>query len=104
MLEHAIYSIISPEACSSILWRDQDHTKEAAGALRMTAQDLLGFGIIDEIVAEPLGGAQRDARTTMHSTGDAIEAALNNLSELGADDLRATRRQKFLDMGRVGLT
>lgn len=104
MLEHAIYSVITPEACSSILWRDQDHARDAAAALRMTAQDLLGFKVIDEIVEEPLGGAQRDPRKTMLSAGDAIEAALENLSELSVVDLRASRRKKFLDIGRVGLT
>lgn len=104
MLEHAVYSVIAPEACSSILWRDQDHAHEAATALRITAEDLLSFKVIDEIVAEPLGGAQRDAKKTMHSAGDAIDAALARLSEESADDLRAARRQKFLDMGRVGLT
>lgn len=103
MLEHAVYSIISPEACSSILWRDQDHAKDAAAALRMTAQDLMEFGVVDEVVAEPLGGAQRDPRATIGSTGDAIDAALRRLLDLGADELRAKRRQKFLDMGRVGL-
>ena len=104
MLEHAIYSVISPEGCASILWRDGDQGKTvAAEALRLTAQDLLGFGVIDRVIAEPLGGAHRDPAAAMSGVGDAIEAALRTFDGLGGDALRNRRRDKFLDMGRKGI-
>lgn len=103
MLEHAVYSVISPESCSAILWRNPDHSKEAASALRMTSRDLLEFGIIDEIIDEPLGGAQRDVRATIQSVGDAIQKALRNLDGKTAEELRHQRRDKFLQMGRTGI-
>ncbi len=104
MLEHAIYSVISPEGCASILWRDGDQGKTvAAEALRLTAQDLLGFGVIDRVIAEPLGGAHRDPALAMSGVGDAIEAALKNFDGLDGDALRLRRRDKFLEMGRKGI-
>lgn len=103
MLEHAVYSVISPEGCASILWRNGAQAKEAAEALKMTADDLLKLGIIDEIVAEPLGGAHRDRTRTIHSLGDAIESALTELSRQDGARLRAERREKYLNMGKKGL-
>ncbi|MDD3371431.1 MAG: acetyl-CoA carboxylase carboxyltransferase subunit alpha [Alphaproteobacteria bacterium] len=103
MLEHAIYSVISPEGCASILWRNAANAADAAEALRLTAQDLLKLGIIDEIVPEPVGGAHRDQKKTIESAGDAIEKALSPLMSLDRKALVAERRKKFLDMGKKGL-
>jgi acetyl-CoA carboxylase carboxyl transferase subunit alpha len=103
MLEHAIYSVISPEGCASILWRDAKHAEEAAEALRLTAQDLLRLEIIDAIVPEPLGGAHRRPEAAIEALGAALEAALQPLSALDGTTLREQRRQKFLAMGRHGL-
>lgn len=103
MLEHAVYSVISPEGCASILWRNGAQAKEAAEALKMTADDLLKLGIIDEIVAEPLGGAHRDRTRTIQSLGDALESALTELSRQDGARLRAERREKYLNMGKKGL-
>jgi acetyl-CoA carboxylase carboxyl transferase subunit alpha len=103
MLEHAVYSVISPEGCGSILWRDSEHARDAAEALRLTAQDLMKLGVIDRIVPEPLGGAQRDKTKTIAAVGDAIEEALRPLERLEGAQLKARRRQKFLDMGQKGL-
>ena len=103
MLEHSIYSVISPEACAAILWRTGEQAKEAAEALKHTAQDLLKLGVIDEIVPEPLGGAHRDPEATIEALGDHLEKALVALMS-GDEDPRAARRQKFLDMGRTGLS
>ena len=103
MLEHAIYSVISPEGCASILWRDADKAKDAAAAMRITAQDLKELGIIDTIITEPVGGAHRGPGETVNAAGDAIVNALNELSGLSPDALRADRRVKFLAMGRAGL-
>jgi len=100
MLEHAIYSVISPEGCASILWRSAGHAEDAAAALRLTAQDLLAFGIIDRIIQEPLGGAHRNAQAAIKSTGEAISRALDELRHKPADVLRRERRDKFLGMGR----
>ncbi len=104
MLEHAIYSVISPEGCASILWKNADKMKEAAQALRLTAQDLLQLGVIDAIVPEPLGGAQRDRAAAISGVGDAITAALSSLDGLSPTQLRADRRTKFIGMGTKGLT
>lgn len=101
MFEHAIYSVISPEGCASILWRTADKAAEAAEAMRVTAQDLKGFGVIDTIVPEPVGGAHRDRRAATRALGDAIAAALAELEGLSAADLRLDRRDKFLAMGRL---
>jgi len=103
MLEHAVYSVISPEGCASILWRSADQAKEAAEALKLTAEDLLKLGIIDEIVVEPLGGAHRDPARIVQAVGDAIETALTDLCRHDGARLRAERREKYLSMGRKGL-
>ena len=103
MLEHSIYSVISPEGCASILWKDAEKMREAAGALRLTAQDLRPLGVIDRIVPEPVGGAHRDREAAMAALGEAIEDELAALVGTAAADLRAARRRKFLDMGSKGL-
>jgi acetyl-CoA carboxylase carboxyl transferase subunit alpha len=103
MLEHAVYSVISPEGCASILWRSSEQAKEAAEALKLTAEDLLKLGIIDEIVVEPLGGAHRDRKATIGALGDAIDMALTELCRHDGARLRAERREKFLAMGSKGL-
>ena len=100
MLEHAIYSVISPEAASSILWRDGTKAQEVANGMKITAQDMLRFGVIDEILKEPSGGAHRDSAAMISATGDAIAEAFNDLRNLDADGIRRQRRQKFLDIGR----
>jgi acetyl-CoA carboxylase carboxyl transferase subunit alpha len=103
MLEHAVYSVISPEGCASILWRSSEQAKEAAEALKLTAEDLLKLGIIDEVVVEPLGGAHRDRAGAIDALGDAIDAALTELCRHDGARLRAERREKFLAMGSKGL-
>lgn len=100
MMEHAVYSVISPEGCASILWRTADKAADAAEAMKVTAQNLLTLGVIDTIVPEPLGGAHRDPDTAIDTLGDAIETALSELVGRDAADLRRDRRQKFLAMGR----
>jgi acetyl-CoA carboxylase carboxyl transferase subunit alpha len=99
MLEHAIYSVISPEGCASILWRDREHAKDAAEALRLTAQELLRLGVIDEIVPEPLGGAHRLPQQAIAAIGEAIDASLRPLLAIDGPTLRRERREKFLTMG-----
>lgn len=101
MMEHAIYSVISPEGCASILWRSGDQAKDAAEALKLTAQDLLKLGVIDQVIPEPMGGAHRDRLAAMQSLGDAIETSLKDLSGLEGGVLRSRRREKFLAMGRA---
>jgi len=101
MFEHAVYSVISPEGCASILWRTADKAPDAAEAMKVTAQDLKGLGVIDTIVSEPLGGAHRDPDTAIAALGDAMADALSGLHNLGPDDLRRDRRDKFLAMGRL---
>jgi len=103
MLENAIYSVISPEGCASILWRAGDKAEDAAEALRLTAQDLLRLGVIDRIVAEPLGGAHRDRAAAVAATGEAIAAALAPLAASDGTALRQRRREKFLAMGNRSL-
>ena len=103
MLEHAVYSVISPEGCGSILWRDSEHAREAAEALRLTAQDLLRLGVVDRVVPEPLGGAHRLPRAAIEALGEAINEALQTLIGLDGARLRAQRREKFLAMGSHGL-
>ena len=103
MLEHSIYSVISPEGCASILWKDAEKMREAAEALRLTAQDLQKLGIIDRIVKEPLGGAQRAPKEAVDAVGKAIEAMLGELNGKKPEALIKDRRQKFLDMGSKGL-
>jgi acetyl-CoA carboxylase carboxyl transferase subunit alpha len=103
MLEHAIYSVISPEGCASILWRSAEHAKDAAEALKLTAQDLQALGVIDAIVPEPLGGAHRDRAKTFAALTEALDRALRDLAPLDGKALREARREKFLDMGKKGL-
>ncbi len=103
MLEHSTYAVISPEGCASILFRDSDKAKDAAAAMKITAQDLKSLGVIDEILVEPVGGAHRDPKAMISSAGDALEAALKTLGALSPDELRRQRREKFLRMGREGL-
>ena len=103
MLEHSIYSVISPEGCASILWKDAEKMREAAEALRLTAEDLLRLGVADTVVGEPVGGAQRDRTATIASVGDAIGGMLAELDGLSPDELIALRRRKFLNMGENGL-
>lgn len=100
MLEHSIYSVISPEGCASILWRSGDKTKEATEALRLTAQDLKALGIIDEIIKEPLGGAHRNTEQTLGAVKEAISRQLRELSGLSPDELKRQRTEKFLNMGK----
>jgi acetyl-CoA carboxylase carboxyl transferase subunit alpha len=103
MLEHAIYSVIGPEGCASILWRSADQAATAAEALKLTAQDLLKLGLIDRIVPEPVGGAHRDKRAAIALLGDAIEETLRPLLDKSPEELRRHRREKFLAMGNHGL-
>ena len=103
MLEHSVYSVISPEGCASILWKDAEKTREAAEALRLTAQDLHKLGVCDVIIDEPLGGAQRDAETAIASVGEAISDMLKSFDGEDRSTLISGRRRKFLDMGAKGL-
>ena len=103
MLEHSIYSVITPEGCASILWKDAERMREAAIALRLTAQDLLKLGIIDRIITEPLGGAQRNRADVIQNVGKEIGAMLKDLSGKKPAELVKERRQKFLSMGSTGL-
>ncbi|WP_375249919.1 acetyl-CoA carboxylase carboxyltransferase subunit alpha [Sphingomonas sp.] len=102
MFEHAVYSVISPEGCASILWRTADKAPDAAEAMKVTAQDLKALGVIDAVVPEPLGGAHRAPSVAMATLGDAIDRALTDLIPLTRDALRRDRREKFLAMGRLG--
>jgi acetyl-CoA carboxylase carboxyl transferase subunit alpha len=104
MLEHAVYSVISPEGCASILWHSADKAEEAAHAMRLTAQDLASLGVIDGIIPEPLGGAHREPLKAISEAGKAIERALRDLSGLDPQALRMDRREKFLKIGREGLS
>jgi acetyl-CoA carboxylase carboxyl transferase subunit alpha len=103
MLEHSIYSVITPEGCASILWKNAEKMKEAAAALRLTAQDLKGLGVIDVVVKEPLGGAQRDRKAAIEGVREAIRKELADLEGMSAKAIRTSRRTKFLDMGSKGL-
>ncbi len=103
MLEHAVYSVISPEGCASILWRSADQAQTAAEALKLTAQDLLRLAVVDEVVDEPLGGAQRGREITIKAVGERIEQALLELRGEAGPALRERRREKFLAMGQKGL-
>ncbi len=100
MLEHAVYSVISPEGAASILWRDAAKAQEAATNMKITAQDLLRFGVIDNVLSEPRGGAHRDPAAMIAATGEAIAAALGEFRGLDATAVRQQRRRKFLDIGR----
>ena len=99
MLENAVYSVISPEGCASILWRSAANAQEAAEALRMTAKDLLKLGVIDEIVSEPLGGAHRDPAAALTALSDAVAGALATYGDRPAETLKADRRRKFIGLG-----
>src|SRR5438105_8972028 len=101
MLEHAVYSVISPEGAASILWRDTAKAQEAATSMKITAQDLARFGIIDRIVTEPIGGAHRDPKAAITSTGEAIATALDELQGYDGETMRRLRREKFLAIGRT---
>jgi len=100
MLEHAIYSVISPEGAASILWRDTAKAQEAATNMKITAQDMVRFGVIDGVVPEPTGGAHRDPQAAIAATGEAIATALTELQGLDRETVRKLRREKFLTMGR----
>jgi acetyl-CoA carboxylase carboxyl transferase subunit alpha len=101
MLEHAIYSVISPEGCASILWRDTAKAQEAATGMKITAHDMVRFGVIDRIVTEPAGGAHRDPAAAIAATGEAIASALGELTGLDRETVRRQRREKFLAIGRT---
>jgi acetyl-CoA carboxylase carboxyl transferase subunit alpha len=103
MLEYSVYSVITPEGCASILWKDAERMREAAEALRLTAQDLQKLGIIDRIIKEPVGGAQRGPKETIEAVGKSIETMLKELSGKSPSALIKERRQKFIDMGTKGL-
>ena len=103
MLEHSVYSVISPEGCASILWKDAEKMREAAEALRLTAQDLHGLGVIDRIITEPLGGAHRNVDQTLTSVKAAVAEMLSDMDGMSADTLVSERRRKFLQIGDTGL-
>ena len=100
MLEHAIYSVISPEGAASIIWRDSTKREEAATAMKITAQDLIVLGVIDEIVKEPVGGAHRDHKSTIRSIGDAVAASLADFDGKSPVEVRKHRHDRFLEIGR----
>jgi acetyl-CoA carboxylase carboxyl transferase subunit alpha len=103
MMEHAVYSVISPEGAASILFHDAKRAKDTAEAMKITAQDLEKFRIVDGVVPEPMGGAHRDPKGAIARVGDAIEAALSGLSSMTPDELRAQRKERFYAIGREGL-
>lgn len=103
MFEHAVYSVISPEGCASILWRSGEHAQKAAEALRLTAQDMLTLGVIDQIVDEPLGGAHRDIKGAIAALGDGMVKQLDELSSLTPTSVKADRRAKYVAIGDKGL-
>ena len=101
MFEHAVYSVISPEGCASILWRTADKAKDAAKALKITAEDLIGLKVIDEIIPEPVGGSHRAPSVAMDNLANAIDKALDEMSSVAPDRLKQLRRERFLALGRV---
>ena len=108
MLEHSVYSVISPEGCASILWKDaaargESKAPDAAEAMKISAADLEQLKVIDSVIEEPVGGAHRDPQLMAERLGDVLEAAMRELKDLSPEDLRAQRREKFLNVGRVGL-
>ena len=103
MLEHSIYSVISPEGCASILWKNSEKMKEAAEALRLTAVDLSKLGVVDEIISEPIGGAHRDMNETITRVGKAIERSLKKFNKFTPNQILNERRNKFLDVGKFKL-
>ena len=96
MLEHSIYSVISPEGCASILWKDTKYAKEAAEAMKITAQDLKELNIIDSIISEPIGGAHRNSAQTIKNVGNAIKINLKNIINLTTDEILKLRKNKYL--------
>ncbi len=103
MLEHAVYSVISPEGCAAILWKDSEKAQEAANALRLTAQDLLKLGVADRVVPEPVGGAQRDPHAAIASVGAALAETLETFAGKNPEAIRAERRKRFIETGSKGL-
>ena len=103
MLEHSIYSVISPEGCASILWKNAEKMKEAAEALRLTAEDLTKLGVVDEIISEPIGGAHRNTSETIIKVGKALERSLKNFNKFTPNQILNERRNKFLDVGKLRL-
>ena len=103
MMEHAVYSVISPEGCASILWRTNEKAEDAANALKITAQDLHKLEVVDEVIAEPIGGAHRDHEKTMKAVEKSLDNALMELSAMSADKIKELRNEKFLNMGNVAL-
>jgi len=103
MLQHSVYSVISPEGCASILWKDAEKMREAAEALRLTAKDLNEIGVCDHIIAEPRGGAHRDPSAAIQSVKDALITLVGELADRKAEDIRADRRAKYLKLGEKGL-
>jgi acetyl-CoA carboxylase carboxyl transferase subunit alpha len=103
MLEHSIYSVISPEGCASILWKDAEKMREAASALKLTAQDLLALGVIDRVIPEPIGGAQRHRKAVIAAVGEALAEMLDEIGSPSRARLRRARRQKYLAMGAQAL-
>ena len=101
MLEHSIYSVISPEGCASILWRSADKAPDAAAAMKITAEDLLDLKVIDGIIPEPVGGAHRAPNEAVAAVGETVEKALRDISLYGPDDVKRLRREKFLALGRL---
>jgi len=101
MLQYATYSVISPEGCASILWKDSARAKDAAVAMKVTAPDLLELKIVDEVIPEPIGGAHRHPAEIMRAVGNAIEKHLIALEGLSPDALRKQRRERFLAIGRM---
>ena len=108
MLEHSVYSVISPEGCAAILWKDaagkgENKAPDAAEAMKISAQDLMELGVVDNIIVEPVGGAHRDVGLTIERLGDAVESAIRELEVMSPDELKLHRREKFLAMGRAGI-
>ena len=103
MMEHAVYSVISPEGCASILWRDGERAQDAAEALKITAQDLAGLNLIDGVVPEPLGGAHREPEAAIAAVDTAVDAAMRSMDGMDGSALLAQRREKFLNLGKAGL-
>ena len=103
MLEHSIYSVISPEGCASILWKNSDKMKEAAEALKLTAGDLTKLGIVDEIISEPIGGAHRNINEIILKVGKSLERSLKKFHKITPDQILEERRKKFLDVGKFKL-
>jgi len=101
MLEHSIYTVISPEGAASILWHDSSRAQDAATGMKITAEDLQRFGVIDRIIPEPVGGAHRERETTIRAAGEAIAEALASLDNLPPEEIRRQRREKFLAIGRT---